>query len=257
MEVSLLQVLRLARIVILTDYLALPEGVQSLHQALADRLRVERESPVERLLWEGGRVRGVELAGSGRAVAADHVVVTAPPPSAFRLLPPDWEAERTFLGGIAFPPAMIVSLFLDRPLEPGVWSYFLPPKTGSVVQFLTDASQKNRGMVPSGRAILQAWICHPHAGALYAEPDDAIVSRVLSDLEPCFPALATWVEDSAVTRHVGGTPQHTVGHGARAIAFSRAAEMRPGVTFAGDYFSGGYMEPALWSAARAAKLVER
>jgi protoporphyrinogen oxidase len=255
-DVSLLQVLRLARIVVLTDYLALPDGVASLHAALAARLAVQREAPVARLLWEGERVRGVELEGSGRTVAADHVVVTAPPPHAARLVPADWEAERAFLGGIDFPPAMIVSLFLDRPLEKGVWSYFLPPSAGGAVQFLTDASQKNARMAPSGRAILQAWICHPHAATLAGETDDAIVARVLSELEPFFPSLRSWVEGGTVTRHAGGTPQHTAGHGARAIEFWKHARRRAGVTFAGDYFSGGYMEPALWSAARAAESVE-
>jgi predicted NAD/FAD-dependent oxidoreductase len=47
-------------------------------------------------------------------------------------------------------------------------------------------------------------------------------------------------------------PLHTVGHQQRTVDFLRSAETRRGVSFCGDYMTGGFMEAALWSAERAA-----
>ena len=256
-DVSLLQVLRLLRIIVLTDYLALPGGVVSLHEALAARLDIRLGAPAARLLVDDGRVSGVELEGSGEALRADHVVVAAPPPQAARLLPEDWGDERRFLGGVEFPPAIIVSLFLDRPLERGVWSFMFQAGKGSTIDFCTDAAQKNPATVRSGRAVLQAWICHPRAAPLASKSDGDIVAICLRELDAFFPGVAAWVEESHVMRHAGGTPQHSAGHHGRALAFLRSADQRPGVSFAGDYFSGGYLEPALWSAERASRRIDQ
>ncbi|HLF24020.1 MAG TPA: FAD-dependent oxidoreductase, partial [Burkholderiales bacterium] len=63
---SMLHVLRLFRIVVLTDYLVLPNGIASLAETLATHLRVSFDHPVRRLVIEGESVVGVELEGTGR-----------------------------------------------------------------------------------------------------------------------------------------------------------------------------------------------
>ena len=62
-----------------------------------------------------------------------------------------------------------------------------------------------------------------------------------------------WIEEVPVQRHPYAVPFHPVGHQERAQAFVRCADRR-GVSFCGDYLSGGYLEPTLWSAERAATL---
>ena len=249
-NVSLMQLIRLLRIIVLTDYLALPDGVASLHERLAARLEVQLEAPVARVLVDGRTVTGVELAGSGVALRADHVVITAPPGAAAPMLPAEWVAEQTFFGGVESPPAMIVSLFLDRPLEAGVWSYMIQSGRQQLISFCTDGAQKNPAMVGSGNSVLQAWICHPRAAELADVSDDDIVARCGAELDQYMPGIASWVQHAHVMRHAGGVPQHSAGHHGRALAFLRSADTRPGISFAGDYFSGGYLEPALWSAER-------
>lgn len=172
-DVSLLQVLRLIRIIVFTDYLSLAGGTAALHQALAARLRVRLGTPVARVVVAGGRSVGVALEGSGAVLTAEHVVVATAAPGAARLLPAEWGDERTFLAGVRMPPALVVSYFLDRPLEKGVWSYFSRAGAGTKAAFWVDQSQKNPALVPSGKAILQAWICHPVAGEMEALADGA------------------------------------------------------------------------------------
>ncbi len=250
-NVCLMQLMRLIRIIVLTDYLALEGGTASLHEALGKRLDVRLESPVERLVVEGGKTRGVELEG-GEVVKADHVIVGATAPRAATMVPDEWKTEKEFLSGVRIPPGLIITFFLDRPLEKGVWSYFSQAGTGKRVSFCTDISQKTPAMVPSGNAVLQAWIVFPAADSLVDSNDDTIIDAARTELEDRFDGFSSWIEAAYVTRHQYGVPWHPVGHHSRAIEFMASADERPGVSFVGDYFSGGYLEPALWSAERAA-----
>lgn len=250
---SLLHVLRLFRVVVLTDYLALPHGIASLAESLATRHRVSFERPVRRLVIEGDAVTGVELEGSGHVVRADHVVVAAPPPRAAALLPEHWAGEREYLQGIAIPPFALVSFFLDRPLSRSIWSYMLPADTARYVSFVTDAARKSPAMVPSGNSVLQAWTCYPASQTMVSLTDHEVIDFCRLDLEVCFPGVSAWIEEAHVTRHPYAVPLHPVGHQRRTIEFLRLADDRKGISFCGDYLTGGFMEAALWSAERAAR----
>ena len=254
-DVSLLHLVRLLRIIVLTDYLSPSGGMASFHAALAARLPVRLETPVERLVVESGRVTGVALGGSGAVLRADHVVVAATAPQAAAMCPAEWGVEREFLGSIRIPPAVIVSFFLDRPLEKDVWSYMFPAEKGRIVSFATDAARKNPAMAPSGKAILQAWPCHPASEEIQPVSDDGVADRCRREMEDVIPGVSSWIEEAHVTRHPAGVPWTPVGHSARALAFLRSADARPGVSFCGDYLTGGYLEPALWSAERAARRI--
>jgi protoporphyrinogen oxidase len=212
------------------------------------------EHPVSRLAAEGNTVVGVELEGSGKTARADHVVVALPAPRAAALLPDDWIGERQYLNGITIPPFALVSFFLDRPLDRGIWSYMLPPDAARHVSFVTDAARKSPAMVPSGRSVLQAWPCYPASQALVGLSDSQIIDRCRAELEPFLPGLTGWIEEAHVTRHPYAVPLHPVGHQRRTIEFLRLAEARKGLSFCGDYLTGGFMEAALWSAERAARL---
>jgi protoporphyrinogen/coproporphyrinogen III oxidase len=250
---SLLHLLRLFRIVVLTDYLVLPNGIASFAEALAARHRVSFERPVRRLVVEGNAVVGVEFDGDGQVARADHVVVAVPPPQAAALLPSHWAGERQYLEGIIIPPFALVSLFLDRPLDRRIWSYMLPQNGSHAVSFITDALRKSPAMVPSGKSVLQAWVCYPTSQAFNALSDEAVVGRCRSDIEAYMPSLSSWIEEAHVTRHACAVPLHQVGHQRRTIDFLRLADGRKGVSFCGDYLTGGFMEAALWSAERSAQ----
>lgn len=252
-NLSMLHVLRLIRIIVLTDYLTLPRGIASLHEALARRLRVELESPVKRLV-EGarGRIVGVELE-SGEVRTADHVVVATTAGRAAALLPGDWRDERAFLEGIVTPPFVFPTFFLDRPLEKGVWSWVSQMGKGGRVSIMIDALRKSPLTVTSGKSVLLAWPCYPASADLVGLSDDEVVDACRRELDEYFPGFSSWIEETHVTRHAHAVPFHPVGHQGRALRFLAQTDRR-GVSFAGDYLSGGYLEPALWSAERAAAI---
>ncbi len=253
MALDLDHLMRLIHIVLYTNYLSLSGGTASLHHALAARFRVRYESPVSRIIENGGRVTGVELEGRNEVIHADHVVVATVPPVAAGMLPDHWTEERNFLTSIRIPSFTLPVFFLDRPLEKKVWAYLLHNLPGSKIRFLTDASRKNPAMVPSGKAVIQPWICYPDSAALGTMTDDQVIALCVSEIEQVFPGFPGWIEHVHLTRHPYGVPFHSVGHVRKAIEFRRTTDNRK-ISFCGDYFSGGYMESALWSADRAARV---
>ncbi len=251
-DVSLLHVLRLIRIILMTDYLSLSESIAALHERLATRLDVQFGTPAVRLVEESGKVIGVEL-GDGDVRRADHVVVATTAPTAHDLVPAEWTSEREFLASVTIPAFVFPTFFLDRPLEAGVWSYMAQHGRGKKVSVVIDAAQKNPAMVPSGKAVLQPWPCYPASLELRGASDDTVIEFCRRELEDYFPGFSSWVEEVHVQRHPYAVPFHPVGHQGRAQAFVRSVDRR-GVSFCGDYLSGGYLEPALWSAERATTL---
>ncbi len=254
-NVSLLQVVRLIRIILMTDSVSLKGGTASLHGALAAKANIRFNAPVSELTLEGDKVSGVRLV-DGQAISADHVVVAANAPQAADIVPSSWHIEKQFLSGIKMPPTIIVSFFLNRSLEKDVWSYYMPINGNGLVRLCVDTQQKNSGATPSGKATLQAWITNPQSAALMDQTDDAIIDSARADVENYMPGFSSWIEESSVTRHAMTIPQSSVGHNQRALDFLKSADERKEVSFCGDYLSGGYLESALWTVERASNQIK-
>ncbi len=83
--------------------------------------------------------------------------------------------------------------------------------------------------------------------------NDEVTSHCVAEIERIFPDFSNWIEHIHMTRHPQGVPFHSTGHVRRAYEFMYAMDQKK-ISFCGDYLSGGYMESALWSAERAAKM---
>lgn len=250
--ISYLHLIRLMRIVVMTDYLTLDRGIASLHEELANRLDIRFGSPVSDLVIENEEIKGV-LLSNGETLSADCVFLAVPPNALAKILPNDWKNEQSYLSGVKHPPAMTVSLFLNSSLEASVWSYVFRPDVSRLVSFCVDTSQKNRAMAPSGNATLQAWICSPAVGRLSNQSDEAVIANVADELSSNFDDLASKIVGGYVHRVEYAVPQTPPGHNQAAQSFLNAVDRRVGLEVLGDHLSGGYMECALWSAERAVK----
>lgn len=253
-EVSCLQVIRLMRIIGMTDYLSLKGGITTLYERLAEKLDIKLGKRVAGLIIDDAVVRGVTLA-NGDDIKADHVILATPPEATAEILPACLEDGRSFLKAIRRPPAIIVTLFLDQRLERDVWSYVFRADKGRLVSFCVDTARKNATMCPSGLSGLQAWICSPSAAKMIDQDDDMISRSVIEELARDFPGLERAVENVHVQRFPHTVPQMTVGHNRAAMNFLKLIDGQPGLEVCGDYFSGGYSECAAWSAERAVKQI--
>ena len=252
MEISELHMLRLIRIFLLTKYHVLPGGIASLHEELAKRLNVKREMPVSRIVVESDRVTGVAIAGSEKVFKADHIVVATPADIACNLIPDDWHEGKAFLASVKAPEFVLPTFYLDRPLQKNVWSYMMHHSNDDgMISYLTDASQKNPKMAQTSSAIIQAWICYPKSILVIGKTENEILTLCINEIEKYFPGFSSWIEDATITHHRSSVPFHSVGHQNLALKFLDEMD-RKNISFCGDYFSGGFMESALWSAERAA-----
>ncbi len=250
MKVSQHHIHRLIHIILFTEYLSLSGGTASLHEAMAKQVPVQLESPVLKLIAEKQRIVAVQL--ENESIIADHVVIAITPPAAINIIPEEWHEAHEFLKSIEIPSFTLPTFFLNRSLEPGVWSFLFHQLEGTI-SYLTDAGQKNPDMVPSGKSIIQPWVCFPQSEKLASMTDDEVTAHCLAEIENVFPEFSSWVEHIHLTRHPHGVPFHSTGHVKCACDFMHAMDRRK-ISFCGDYFSGGYMESALWSAERAAKM---
>ncbi len=249
-NVSLLQISRLIKIVMFTNYISLEGGTATLHRELAERVNVRYNARVARLVEGNEGINGLQLT-NGQTIECDHVVVAAHAPSAARMLPPTWADERGYLSAVEMPRMAIVSFFLDRELVPGVWTYFAPMDHTGPITFCVDAQQKCPGNAPSGKATLQAWVLAPKSDDYMELGDAELTDIVRKDVENFVPGISEMIEGTHVMRHEVAIPQSSVGHDARSLAFLDQSDTRKGVSFCGDYLAGGYMESALWSVERA------
>jgi len=251
MEISELHLLRLIRIFLLTKYHILSGGIASFHEKLAKRLNVKCEMLVSHIVVESNKVTGVAIEGSQKVVNADHVVVATPANIACKLVPDDWHEGKAFLANVKAPEFVLPTFYLDRPLEKNIWSYMMHHNENGMISYLTDASQKNPNMVHSSSAIIQAWICYPKSILVVGKTENEIVTLCINEIEKYFPGFSSWIDDVTITHHRTSVPFHSVGHQNRVLKFLSEMD-RKKISFCGDYFSGGFMESALWSAERAA-----
>lgn len=249
-NVSLLQIYRLIKIIMFTEYVSLEGGTATLHAALAENANIHFNRPVKQLLEGNSGVCGIELE-DGEKKLAEHVIVATEAPVAAQLISDNWKTEKAYLKSIDMPPAIIVSFFIHRSLEEGVWNYFMPMDHSGPVTFCVDTQQKSPGNTPSGQATLQAWIINPASANLINKSDEELGKIAKDDILRFLPDLGHCIEGFVVTRHSMAVPQATVGHNAKTLKFLKSIDRRDGVSFCGDYLSGGYMESALWSVQRA------
>lgn len=244
-----IQLQRLIKIVLMTHYLSLSTGVASLHHAIASHLDIDFETPVDKLIVENNKVTGVLV--NNHEIAADHVIVATAAPAVSHLLPSEWHIEHDFFKNIQAPSFILPTFFLDRPLKKRVWSYILDKSMGCMIDMVIDASQKNPHMVPSGKAVIQPWICYPNSTKLIGLTQDEIIQLCIRELEQqLFPGFSGWIEDVKVTYHPSAVPFHQTGHALRAKNLLLQADQK-NISYCGDYLSGGYMESALWTVERA------
>jgi len=243
------------RITTFTSLVYLARGVASLPEELAERLPVQYESPVRRLVMEKNRVVGVEMEKDGSVKRAEHVIVAVDPASAAPLMPEELDEQRRFFESIVYASLPMPVFFLDRPLRRDVWCYFNDPGLQPTFMFAVDERSKAPEMVPSGRSVLTAWSGHPMTNELIDEPDDVIIKKAREDIELMIPGVSNWIEDAVVVRHPYGVARYPVGAYRRVLEFIDRAGHLNGVSFVSSVLGGTSMEASIMSARAAVSRV--
>lgn len=252
---SMQHLLHIFRITAFTKMFGLPEGLEQFPRTLATRVPVEYNSPVREIISRNGRTEGVILA-DGTKRHARHIVLATAPHHAADLLPDELSEQRNFFETILAIPQDLPILYLDRPLEPGVFSYIGDPRTAGYFWFALDTRYKVPEMVPSGKSIITLWSQYPQTSQLSTMSDGELLDLAAREAGALIPGFSkSWIEHGEVFHHTFSHPPYGPGSYKKVLNFKKKANSLRGLSFVGDVFGGAYIEASLRSAASAVKQV--
>lgn len=162
--------------------------------SLADRLyrqcrnSVMLSTPVNRVVIEGGTVRGVETVEG--FMEADRVICTTTATSALRLMPELPGTLRLPLEKVRYSACCHVVFGLSQRLLPDDWyAVALPRLSGSPLAGFTDDSAKSPSYVPPGAGLLHCFTFGKHAFQLNQSPDEEAISRLKDEVKKYMPSM--------------------------------------------------------------------
>lgn len=220
----------------------MPErGVGALADALVQACHenTRLSTPVERIVIEGGFVRGAIISG-GDFVEADAVICATTATTALRITPGLPHAMTEALDGVTYSKCCRVVFGLDSsPLPRGWYGVAFPRQLGGLVSGMSNSAALLPTSAPEGKALIHAFVIGEKAEALFALSDEEIADRVIAEAREYFPAIPSqplfsrvyrWKE--AVCLAPGGMM--------RAMSELRRQSLSSlrGLFFAGEYMGG-------------------
>lgn len=221
-------------------------GNATLPEAMAKTLNVRLNTPVRRVITEGGAAVGIELS-DGEILRAKHVILACTAGVAGELLPDDFGAEKDFLTNFTHTALPLVYFFLDRPLRSPAAAFFRKPSPGAVYRMAMDHAKFGKHLVPSGRSIISAWPQHPDSTRLMMESDQTIIEQARKDMEYFIPGFSDYIEEVQLERHDWGVARMEPGIHQKLIDFKAKAESYDGLSFAGTDYNTIHMESGVRS----------
>jgi protoporphyrinogen/coproporphyrinogen III oxidase len=225
--------------------MTLNRGVGSFPEALAGKVNVKLESPVQAVKAHDD---GVTVQLSGEQLRANHVVLAATAPIAARLYRGGDEVERRLMA-TEYAPAVKIGLATSRhwrnePALKDVWAFMVARPDRQLIASATLESAKNFGFVPDGE-LLNLIVRADSAGAMMDLPDDEIVAKVLPDIERFFPGVIASKRFAQVARWPNALPKSPVGRSRDLAEYRRTRPSSRRVLLAGDYMGLPHFESAI------------
>lgn len=167
------------------------QGMGVLTNALAGACTrfVHLSTPVERIVIEDGRARGVVTSG-GERIEADALICATTASTAARIVP-DLPGElRAVLGRVRYSSCCYVAFGLEANiLTDGSHAALFPPGSPTFLTMVTNLAATTPEAAPPGKTLVHALIRGEHARSLFPEDDDEVVRRVLEEMRRFFPAM--------------------------------------------------------------------
>ncbi len=236
--------------------MTLAKGNDSLPRAIATRLDVRLESPVQALEVNPD---GVTVRLSRETVRAHAAVLATTVSAAATIYGSGMDRLERELTATKYASVIKVGLATKRDWshDPGlsnVWAMMIPRSERKDIAGVTIESAKDRARVPSGCEMLNLFVTPDNAVRMMDWPDERIVNAVAPDIERLFPGAMAAMQFVRIVRWAEAMPKAPVGR-ARTIAAYRADRPRDGkVWLAGDYLGMATLECAIetgtWAADR-------
>ncbi len=234
--------------------LTLAGGLGQLPEAIAARLDVRLGTPAESIELDAGRVR---VRTPSETLEADRLVLATPAPIARGLLaePTPVEAEQL---ATDYVPILQVSLAVDA-RWPGtrslrdVYALLVPGVERESLSIVMQTTSMDRSRAPGGE-LLNCILAARPARELFEASEEAILGRVLPEVERHFPGVTSALRFARLHRWRHGQPHVPVGRAGAIARYRETCDPSRRVVLAGDYMGFPYVEGAaesgLWAADR-------
>jgi len=226
-------------------FTALRGGMQQMVDAVSARL----DPASVRLLTP---VTGIEKTVSGWMVEArgatefyNAVILASPAWAAAELIRPVDAALCEELSGIPYSSSITVNLIYDEArlgLLPEGFGFLVPAVEGRAMLACTFVHRKFLGRVPTGKAVLRAFLGGMKNEALVAVSDVELVAMVRRELSEILGesvvGLGIEPEFAQVSRWSRAMAQYAVGHQERRQRIAERVAALPGLRLAGNAYDG-------------------
>ena len=167
------------------------QGIGTLAKALTDACSnlIRVSTPVERIILQDGRARGVVTA-SGEKIDADAVICATTATAAAQIMPELPGELRAVLEGVSYSSCCNIAFGLDANiLADGSHAGLFPPGSPTFLTMVTNLAAMTPEAAPPGKTLVHALVIDEHARALFALDNDEIVRRVTEEMRRFFPAM--------------------------------------------------------------------
>ncbi len=231
---------------------ALEGGNGILTETLAGKLKVYTNTPAEAIDTSGS---GVKVKSPAGWLEADSIVLAATTPAARHLYQTGTDVENRLLNteysstiNINFAVPGGVSKVNVRK---NIYGLLIPRRERQVIAAISFESQKCRGHVPQGE-LLNVMLSGAAGSRLINEPDEAVLSEVIPDLQRFFPGIESGISFAHFNRWLQAEPRSPIGRSRDIDLYRKTWNKNMKVILAGDYMSipcsEGAAESGKWAA---------
>jgi len=165
-------------------------GLGTITERLAEKHAdsIHCGTPVDRIVIENGKVKGVEVNGS--LVEADIVIPAVTATKLLKMAPNLPDSLRSALQTVSYSACCHVVFALPTPLFPKDCYALLTPRiTNAIVAGFSDNSVKSEYYAPPGCSQISCWTYDHHAHAINARPDAEVKQILIKEVQRFLPAM--------------------------------------------------------------------
>jgi oxygen-dependent protoporphyrinogen oxidase len=235
-----------------THATALVGGIESLPEALAQKVEVRLASPAEAIDTAGS---GVSVQTPAGTLRADHLVLATTASVARQLHTPESEVEHRLLR-TNYSAAMNISFAVPEGVSTAkvpkdIYGLLIPRLERQVIAAVSVESRKSQRYVPHGE-LLNVMLDGSAASRLMQAPEGQVLAEVLPELQRYFPGIDRGIGFTHFSRWAQAEPRSPVGRSRDLQQYRQLWHPGMKVILAGDYMSipcaEGAAESGNWAA---------
>lgn len=233
-----------------------PEGINQIPQAIASRIKVQRQSQVMSVSRSDGGLK-VKVQGK-KPLFFDAVVLATPAPITRKIIGSFNNDIDKFLAQVRYASTITVAFEIaDDLFADGTHLSYVPFVENKIIGGYANEGAKLGARSRDGKTLINVYLHEEAAKKMIPWNDQKIFSRVLVELKKLCPELSNTnvAKPLSLARWPLAMPKFAHGYVSRVPQFLNDFQGKNGIYFAGDYLNAPWTEGAARSGKRAAAMM--